>query len=42
VLEEYEKRGRRYTVIEALVVEEDGLEILRRRTHGLLVKREEG
>jgi len=42
VLEEYEKRGRHYTVIEALVAEEDGLEILRRRTHGLLVKKEEG
>jgi acyl dehydratase len=42
VLDEYEKRGRRYTVFEALIVDEDGLEILRRRTHGLLVKREEG
>jgi hypothetical protein len=42
VLEEYEKRGRRYTVFEALVVDEDGLEILRRKTHGLLVKRGEG
>ena len=42
VLEEYEKRGRRYTVFEALIVDEDGLEILRRKTHGLLVKRGEG
>jgi len=38
VVEEYEKRDKLYTVIEALVVDEDGREILRRKTHGILAK----
>ena len=38
VIDAYEKRGKSYSVTEALVVDEDGLEIMRRRTHGLLLK----
>ncbi|GAG74835.1 unnamed protein product, partial [marine sediment metagenome] len=32
VVDTYEKRGRPYQVKEALIVDEDGVEILRRRT----------
>jgi len=38
VVEEYEKRDKLYTVIEALIVDEDGREIMRRRTHGVITK----
>ena len=38
VVEEYEKRDKLYTVIEALIVDEDGREILRRKTHGVIAK----
>jgi hypothetical protein len=38
VVEEYEKRDKLYTVIEALIVDQDGIEILRRRTHGVIMK----
>ena len=38
VIDAYEKRGKSYSVTAALVVDEDGLEILRRRTHGFLLK----
>jgi len=38
VVEEYEKRDKLYTVIEALIVDEDGREIMRRRTHGVIAK----
>jgi len=38
VVEEYEKRDKIYTVIQALVVDEDGREILRRKTTGVLAK----
>jgi len=34
VLEVYEKRGRPYNVIEAVMVDEDGREILRRKHYG--------
>ena len=37
-VEEYEKRDKLYTVIEALIVDEDGKEILRRKTHGVIAK----
>jgi len=37
-VEEYEKRDKLYTVIETLIVDEDGREILRRRTHGVIAK----
>ena len=40
VVEEYEKRDKLYTVIEALIVDEDGREILRRKTHGVIAKRQ--
>ncbi len=38
VVEEYEKREKLYTVIETLIVDEDGREILRRKTHGVIAK----
>lgn len=38
VIEEYQKRDKLYTVIETVVVDEDGIEILRRRTHGVIAK----
>jgi hypothetical protein len=38
VVEEYEKRDKLYTVVEALIVDEDGREIMRRRTHGVIAK----
>jgi len=38
VVEEYEKRDKLYTVVEALIVDEDGQEIMRRRTHGVIAK----
>jgi thymidylate synthase len=38
VVEEYEKRDKLYTVIEALIVDEDRREIMRRRTHGVITK----
>jgi hypothetical protein len=38
VVEEYEKRDKLYTVIEALIVDQDGTEIMRRRTHGVITK----
>ena len=38
VVEEYEKRDKLYTVVEALIVDEDGREILRRKTHGVIAK----
>jgi len=38
VVEEYEKRDKLYTVIEALIVDEGGTEIMRRRTHGVITK----
>ena len=38
VVEEYEKRDKLYTVIEGLIVDEDGREILRRKTHGVIAK----
>jgi acyl dehydratase len=33
IVEEYDKRGRHYQVIDTVVVDEDGTEILRRRAH---------
>jgi hypothetical protein len=38
VVEEYEKRDKLYTVVEALIVDEDGKEILRRKTHGVIAR----
>ncbi len=38
VVEEYEKRDKLYTVVEALIVDQDGVEIMRRKTHGVLAK----
>jgi hypothetical protein len=38
VVDEYEKRDKLYTVVEALIVDEDGIEIMRRRTHGVMAK----
>jgi hypothetical protein len=38
VVEEYEKRDKLYTVVEALIVDQDGIEIMRRRTYGVITK----
>jgi hypothetical protein len=38
VVEEYEKRDKLYTVIEALIIDQDGVEIMRRKTHGVIMK----
>jgi len=38
MLEEYEKRGRHYGVLEALIVDEDGLRIMRRVSHNTLAE----
>lgn len=36
VVEHYEKKGKPYHILDILVVDEDGLEILRRREHEIL------
>lgn len=36
VAEKYEKRGRGYIVIESLIVDEDGVEIMRTRNHAMI------
>jgi len=39
-MEGYEKRGRPYRVNEALVVDENGLEILRKLSHGTIASQQ--
>ena len=38
VVDMYEKRGRAYNVFETSVVDEDGVEILRRKLHGVFAR----
>jgi hypothetical protein len=39
IVDKYEKRGKIYVVREALIVSEDGTEIMRRRDHSAIIEK---
>ena len=36
IAEKYEKRGKGYVVVESLIIDQDGVEIMRARNHGMI------